>query len=109
MEKGLAFEGHVSHSFHDSGVPLLVSPLVLRQRSLGQLDLCVFKKDGLFVAECKYGDGLLSFGQRKRLVASCHLLINLFDCPVQLFLLYGFAKSFDSAYSFKSKKIGELR
>jgi hypothetical protein len=91
------------------GVPILISPLLLRRRGLGQIDLCYISKDIIVAAECKRGEGWVSPNQKKRLMDSIKFMSFLFNKRIRLELLYGFAKSFESAYSFKSKKIGELR
>ena len=106
---GEFFELYASKVFHQRGVPILVSPLLLRKRDLGQIDLCVKSEKSFIAAECKLGEGRVSLVQRKRLLKSLKFISFLFNEDVKLELLYGFAKSFESAYSFKSKKIGELR
>ncbi len=97
VKKGLAHECDVSAFFHKRGIPLLVCSNFLRKRSMGQLDVCTVINGKIVVAECKFGDQLPNTHQRKRLIKSCHFLGSLFDLPVKLEVVNGFAKSFESA------------
>lgn len=108
-QQGINLEREVSRSLHKEGVPLLISPLLLRRRGCGQIDVSIIKKDHIIVAECKYGRSEISYKQRLRLWAAGRLLLVIFDKPVQLLKIKTFAKSFDSAYPFNRYKIGELR
>lgn len=108
--QGQKFEKEASSFFHGQKhiIPLLVSPLFLRERGLGQVDLAWFQGHYLYVAECKSGEAKLYWPQERRLKASLKFLSHLFATPSRLFLISGFAKSDHTAYPFKVKKIGEL-
>jgi hypothetical protein len=92
---GLALERERSREFHADGLPLLVSPKLLRSRELGQLDLARMKKKEswiLEVAEVKtssVGDEALERGQRKRIVNAAKFLSGIFGCPVKFIRLVG--------------------
>lgn len=43
--KGQELEKKISQDFHHSGIPLLISPALLRSRDLGQVDLARLGKD----------------------------------------------------------------
>lgn len=107
-QEGEKTELYISKVFHGEGVPFLISPMLLRRRGLGQIDVCYWRKNKIIAAECKLGEGFITSQQKDRLKHSIHFLGNIFNCSVELKLVYGFAKSFESAYSFNSKKIGEL-
>lgn len=51
--QGLAFEIYISKHFHQRGIPVLVSPIILRRRNLGQIDLVHIVDDIVIVYEIK--------------------------------------------------------
>ncbi len=110
QNQGIFFEQKISCFYHKSPshIPLLVSPLFLRERGLGQIDVGSISKKGILVAECKSNTERISYRQELRLKNTLKLLVSVFELPAQLFLISGFAKSENSAYPFKVKKIGEL-
>lgn len=113
-QKGTLFEIGFSDFFHKDGIPLLVSPLFLRRRGLGQIDAAKIIKTAsgrqeAIVAECKFRQKEITLNQKKRLRRSCQVLQIIFEIPVELIFVRGFAKSFESAYPLKRNKIGELR
>ncbi len=91
--KGFEFEKEQSKSYkHSSALALLVSPLVLRERGLGQIDYAEFmpktkvKEARAQIVECKFtlrGTGLAP-QQWARLKNSARFLGELLDCPVEL-------------------------
>ncbi len=87
---GLKNELKFSLCFHQEGVPLLVSPLLLRSRGLGQIDLGRFIKTGqdweIELAEVKsshLGKEVMSLKQKQRLRASGNFLGSLFGAFVR--------------------------
>jgi hypothetical protein len=91
---GLKNEISFSLSFHSQGIPLLVSPCLLRSRNLGQIDLARFMKSHegwvLELGEVKSSDmGLEQMGrsQKKRLLNSLHFLGGLFGHATKLSVL----------------------
>ena len=58
-------------------LPLLISPLILRERGAGQVDLSVFSKNEIILYEIK-SSGLLSKGQYQRLKKAAYFLSAVF-------------------------------
>lgn len=88
---GLENEIYFSHQFHSIGIPLLVSPTLLRLRNLGQIDLARFKKAGeewvVEIGEVKsssVGEEQMEKSQKRRLFFSQHFLAGLFGHPTKL-------------------------
>jgi hypothetical protein len=88
---GLRKEIKISKVFHQKGIPVLVSPLLLRQRSLGQVDLVRLTKIHqawrLEVLEVKMSPPQEVFkkkNQFSRLQKSAHFLAQLFKAEVSL-------------------------
>jgi len=83
LEKKLSLSLHLSNN----SIPLLISPIILRKRNCGQVDLAVIKrsKKGLlgFIFEVKRGQRV-SFEQKRRLENSLILLQGLISCPIEL-------------------------
>ncbi len=80
-----------SREFHAEGLPLLISPALLRLRNLGQLDLARLKKDKLGwvleIGEVKssaVGEELMERSQLKRLYSAQHFLAGLFGHRTKL-------------------------
>lgn len=91
---GLKQEISISKNFHGEGIPLLISPLLLRNRNLGQIDVARMKKDNggwlLEIAEVKsseMGIAQMELFQKKRLYSSQHFLAGLFGCRTKLISL----------------------
>lgn len=85
---GLKHEKDLSKEFHAEGIPLLVSPKLLRARDMGQLDLAkLFKRRGEWVieiAEVKsstVGTESLIKGQRARILSAANFLSGIFGFP----------------------------
>ncbi len=84
---GLRLEKTKSVDFHSTGIPLLISPDLLRKRDLGQLDLVRMTKKASWtieVAEVKSSDvGLASLerGQRRRIIGAMNFLSRIFGYP----------------------------
>ena len=93
---GLKQEILASQTFHLEGIPLLVSPTLLRERFMGQIDLSRLKKDRegwlIEIAEVKSSSiGHENFlrGQRARLFESANFLSGIFGHRSKLILLSG--------------------
>lgn len=111
MKKYEKLESSFSEFVHCEQIPLLVSSQLLRRRSMGQIDVSWIKENKLYVAECKSGNSILSYSQKKRLKDSLFFLGGLFDMKGRLIkveMTEEFAKSSPSAYPFKVSKIMEL-
>ena len=83
-----------SLEFHSKGIPLLVSPSLLRLRNLGQLDLARVIRDSegwvVEIGEVKssaMGEEQMQRGQKKRLFSSQHFLAGLFGHRTKLLSL----------------------
>lgn len=92
---GLDREKQYSHSFHLFCLPVLVSPQLLRERQLGQLDLVRLKKDQggwlLEVGEVKssaVGIESMERAQKKRIKAAQNFLAGIFSARTRLIKLY---------------------
>ena len=93
--KGLNRELQLSRLVHSSPlgeVGVLVSPRVLRERGLGQIDLCFIRGGRIEVVEVKgyYGP---SFSQRHRLNKTCRWLGHLLGLEV-VFRIAHYRKEF---------------
>lgn len=99
----------VSKHFHSLGIPFLISPEYLKQRNLGQVDVCFLLNNKVVVAECKSSGPFVSKRQLTRLHNALEQICKILECEGLLIVVYGFAKSLTSAYPFNIKKIGELR
>lgn len=92
---GLRLECAHSRSFHAEGIPLLVSPELLRRRELGQIDLARIRKKESWiveVAEVKssaIGAEALVRGQRRRLIAAGNFLSGIFGASLRFISLVG--------------------
>lgn len=93
---GLFNEIKFSRSFHADGVPLLISPKLLRARNLGQLDLARLRKDSdnwtIEIAEVKsseVGELQMQRFQKMRILASQKFLSGLFGFRSKLIHLIG--------------------
>ena len=92
---GLRLELSHSRDFHSQGLPLLISPDLLRKRELGQLDLVRMKKKDSWVieiAEVKssaVGEEEFLRGQRKRVLSAGNFLCGIFGAPVRFINLMG--------------------
>lgn len=83
---GLNNELSQSKTYHQEGIPLLVSPLLLRKRELGQIDLARVTKDRtgnwlIEIGEVKsseIGVEMMVRSQRKRLFSAQIFLSGLF-------------------------------
>lgn len=91
---GLDNELSVSRTFHEEGIPLLVSPRLLRARFLGQIDLARLRKDRqgwiTEVGEVKsstVGEEQFVRYQKVRLVNALNFLGALFGHRCKLVLL----------------------
>lgn len=95
-QRGLSVEINFSKQFHLKGVPLLVSPLVLRSRGMGQVDLARIGKEYaewiVEIAEVKtslVGQHCLMRSQKSRLLASQRFLTGIFGHKSRLIHLLG--------------------
>jgi hypothetical protein len=90
---GIKKELMCSEKFHQEGIPLLVSPLLLRERSLGQIDLARIKKDKMGwiieigeVKSSQLGTEVSARWQRARLMGAQKFLSALFGHRSKLFI-----------------------
>jgi hypothetical protein len=90
-KSGLKTEQKFSWDFHKKGIPLLVSPTLLRSRDLGQIDLAriIKDKDGwiLEIGEVKsssVGEKQMEKSQKSRLFSSQKFLGGLFGHRTKL-------------------------
>ncbi len=92
---GLSLEILKSRDFHSEGIPLLISPDLLRKRDLGQLDLVRLQKKNhwtLEIAEVKSsatGVAALERGQRKRIISAGNFLCGIFGCSMKFIRMLG--------------------
>lgn len=92
---GQKLELQHSLKFHAEGIPLLISPDLLRKRDLGQLDLSrMQKKDSwvIEIAEVKsssVGEDAFIRNQRRRIVSAGKFLSGIFGAPVKFIRLVG--------------------
>ncbi len=92
---GLKAELSHSRIFHSEGIPLLISPHLLRVRDLGQIDLArINKKDNwlIEIAEVKssaMGFEALQRGQRKRIILAGNFFSGIFGHPIRFIRLVG--------------------
>lgn len=91
---GLDNEIQISRTFHSEGIPLLVSPVLLRHRQMGQIDLARLRKDRAGwliemgeVKSSEIGEEVMGQGQKKRLRSSQHFLSALLGHPTRLISL----------------------
>lgn len=74
---------------NQSGVPLLISPLLLRELGAGQIDLAILERKGdwrIILYEIK-SSGFIDHLQHKRLKKAAHLLSKVFECSVSIHLV----------------------
>jgi hypothetical protein len=88
---GLKTEKKVSLTFHAEGIPLLVSPELLRKRFLGQIDVARIRKDRtdwiIEVGEVKsseVGIKQMEFSQTSRLFSAQNFLAKIFGYRTKL-------------------------
>ena len=92
---GLSLEILKSRDFHSEGIPLLISPDLLRKRDLGQLDLVRLQKKlhwVIEIAEVKSsvtGFYALERGQRKRIISAGNFLSGIFGIPMRFIRILG--------------------
>ncbi|MCB9093743.1 MAG: hypothetical protein H6621_01635 [Halobacteriovoraceae bacterium] len=86
-EKGLEYEKQCSVTIHSLGIPVLISPVVLRKRGAGQIDLAIYQSENqkIIVYEVKHEDAWgLSRGQYKRLKKSVDWIAQILQVQVGL-------------------------
>jgi len=108
-KNGLKNEQKFSLEFHQEGIPLLVSPKILRIRDMGQIDLArIIKNRGEWLIEIgevkssSVGEYQMEKCQIRRLFSSQHFLAGLFGHRTKLIRLIKKEKSFLSQ-DFKSR------
>src|SRR5690606_32638648 len=84
-DKGKQLEAYFSSLLHKKYIPVLISPLVLRQLGAGQVDVAVFKPNELHLIEIK-ASGRVTFKQIERLGKSGTWLGHVLNCNCQLWL-----------------------
>ncbi|MFZ4714848.1 MAG: hypothetical protein ACOYL6_14110 [Bacteriovoracaceae bacterium] len=99
LQKGRNLEKTLSYEFHQEGIPLLITPIILRRRNAGQVDLARVMRKGhtkwVQIQEVKAGDGI-SFSQRNRLKIAAQFIGIVLKLPVEL------------KYSFRTTRVGTL-
>lgn len=85
--KGNLAEEITSVNFHSTGTALLVSSLLLRRRSMGQIDLARIEKKVIIVAEVK-SNGYMSYKQNLRLRLAAGFLSQIFSLNSKLILIH---------------------
>ena len=80
---GMSWEKITSRRWHRKGLPLLVSPKLLRARGCGQVDVAVIDRGTIYVVECKSG-GEVARVQYQRLKRSAHFLSTVLRRPSQI-------------------------
>ncbi len=85
MNKGDSWELKVSEKLHDQGLPLLISPLLLRSKNCGQIDLAYFKENTCVVVETK-NKPIISRNQKNRLTRALSLLALIFKKKIYFFI-----------------------
>ena len=90
MNKGFELEKKYSAIIHQHGIPILMSSLLLREISAGQVDLAMmdYNKPVISLYEIK-SHGHLSYKQKKRLNASAIFIGEILNCAVLRKLLVG--------------------
>lgn len=86
ISRGKQRERAESLLFHQSEIPVLVAPIVLRSWGLGQCDLVRFSKHKklIEIREVKGHRGHLSIGQRRRLLEAGKFLGKMLGANVRL-------------------------
>lgn len=77
---GLSFECHLSEVFHSKGIPLLISPIFLRQKGLGQVDLARIFQGKVELWEVKHSP-IITRVQMMRLRGAANYLARIFARP----------------------------
>lgn len=88
---GSKLERELSKSFHAKGIPMLVSPLLLRTRGCGQIDMARMVKGGNgVVIEVSEVKSRVNVGrlQISRLNDSVNFLSSIFGVPAILIYLF---------------------
>jgi predicted RecB family endonuclease len=102
------FEIQVSSLLHPKTTPILISPLLLRQRGLGQVDIAYLKEGAAYAAECKSGAGKVSSRQMKRLSSTAAFIGFILCKRVRLIGIQQVAKLNAGDYPFRVCNIREL-
>lgn len=87
--KGNEFERELSLKYHQQFLPILVSSRLLKKRSAGQIDLCIYQKKEIVIIEAKSGQvgefsGAVSKKQTHRLRLTQLCLSSWFGKNCQL-------------------------
>ena len=78
----LNWEKTLSSWVHEYYLPVLISPLFLRCRNIGQIDLSFIYKKKVYLIEAKRNQSQLKFQQFCRLKEATQLLGMLFDFEI---------------------------
>lgn len=88
MMLGQKFEQEISKDFHQRGIPILISPMLLRKKGLGQIDLAHLVNNKVIVYEIKSSrigkQSLYRGKQITRLRRSTFWLARIFKKHAQL-------------------------
>ena len=85
--KGNEAEKLASIEFHSSATALLVSSLLLRRRSMGQIDLARIDRRGIVIGEVK-SSGRIGSKQNLRLCLTANYLSQIFSLNSKLILIH---------------------
>ncbi len=86
ISKGQKEELNYSLKVHGSDLPLLLSPLILRERGAGQVDLAVLKKSQdwqVILYEIK-SSGFITRGQYERLRKTASFVSKIFEASTSI-------------------------
>lgn len=84
---GIGLELEYGHYLHQHNLPLLVSPLVLRKRGAGQIDIAYIKDDIVYICEVKSHLLPVAIEQKNRIFCSALFIKTLLSLPVKIRLL----------------------
>lgn len=86
-QKGIKAELKASYQLHQRYLPFIISPVILRNRNCGQIDLAHFTSEKLYLFEIKsrnLGKQQICPRQRGRLLRSVQFLGLVFNRDVEL-------------------------
>ncbi len=78
----LNWEQTLSSWVHELYLPVLISPLFLQCRNIGQIDISFVYKRKIFIIEAKRNQSQLKFDQFKRLKNAVELIGGLFEFDI---------------------------
>ena len=82
--RGIELELHRSKNIHEAGIPILVSPIFLRNLGCGQIDIAIYRNSKILLYEVKSNKNMLTKRQINRLKQSGVVLSEVLGCETQL-------------------------